>query len=540
MLGSVVNAKLLPRVLRDRRGNVTLIFALAALPMLLGIGVAVDLSNATRVRLALQDATDAAVLAVGRAGPSVPQSQLEAVARQYMDASYNYNDIAYAISKVSYDAGAMTARLDTSADVPTTFMAMFGKTVMPVSAHSVSKAMSVEIALVLDTSGSMAEAAGDGTKIEALKQASKALFARMYGSKVLNNRFAISIVPFAASVNVGSGHAGAYWIDKSDSKLNTEDFESSGGHKMTKITALNPSTGMSNASWGGCVISRAKGYDVTDDAPVANRADTLFSPWFAPDEPGPPTTQYTVVNGAPYLNSYLDDNGGDCTADRTIDQLNAETPRKKQERGCKYRGATPLLGRSMTGTMTGPNFLCDSQAITPLTTTRATLDSAVDALGPQGNTNILEGFAWGWRTLSPAEPFTGGKAYDSPNNYKVIILMTDGLNTIGAMPNINQSYYTGYGYMWQKRLRDPATSDETLNRTEANAKTAKACENAKARGIAVYTIAFGSGAVGSRPLLKGCASRPEAPYFNAPVNASELEPVFLKIAESINRMRIAQ
>ncbi len=41
----------------------------------------------------------------------------------------------------------------------------------------------------------------------------------------------------------------------------------------------------------------------------------------------------------------------------------------------------------------------------------------------------------------------------------------------------------------------------------------------------------------SQTLLKNCASDPK--YFYAPQNSSDLKPVFLQIAQSINSLRIA-
>ncbi len=71
-----------------------------------------------------------------------------------------------------------------------------------------------------------------------------------------------------------------------------------------------------------------------------------------------------------------------------------------------------------------------------------------------------------------------------------------------------------------------------------DARTAIACANAKAQGILVYTIAFGSGASVSTPLLKGCAT--SANYFYNPQNSSDLVPVFQQIAQSINSLRLAE
>jgi Flp pilus assembly protein TadG len=56
------------RFLRDKRGNIAVIFALAAIPLLTAVGCAVDYSMATQIKAKLQSAADAAsvgALAIG-------------------------------------------------------------------------------------------------------------------------------------------------------------------------------------------------------------------------------------------------------------------------------------------------------------------------------------------------------------------------------------------------------------------------------------------------------------------------------------------
>jgi Flp pilus assembly protein TadG len=53
----------LSRFRRDKRGNVAIIFAIAAIPLISAIGCAVDYSMATRMKAKLQSAADAASIA---------------------------------------------------------------------------------------------------------------------------------------------------------------------------------------------------------------------------------------------------------------------------------------------------------------------------------------------------------------------------------------------------------------------------------------------------------------------------------------------
>ena len=62
---------------RDRRGNVAIIFALAILPILAGVGSAIDYAVATKIRTQLQKAADSASLA------SISSAVSSSAARSY-------------------------------------------------------------------------------------------------------------------------------------------------------------------------------------------------------------------------------------------------------------------------------------------------------------------------------------------------------------------------------------------------------------------------------------------------------------------------
>ena len=508
----------LRRFRRDHRGNVALTFALLAVPLTFMVGMGLDIANATRIKLALQDATDSSAIGLARQASAIADSAIASTAKSYIQASYNdTTDIT--ITSATIDRDTITATVDARADVPVFFSQLLGKTSIPVSAHAVAKGMLLEIALVLDTSGSMAQSAGSGgSKISALRTAGDSFLDAMFGAQTTSQRVKVSVVPFAASVNVGSGNSGAAWMDTgSASSLAYEDFNGTTKSRWQLFADLN------NTSWKGCVISRpsVSNLDVNDTAPTSG--DTLFVPWFAPDEPDGDNGAYDTGS---FSNNYLNDEGGNCTGtDKTV--LVADSV--KQSRVCKYRNVTPSGG--------SPNYLCDSNPITPLTDTRTTLDPAISSLQANGNTNILEGLMWGWRSISPGAPFTEGKAYTAPNNRKVIVMMTDGENNLNGVSNFDHSSYSSYGYAIKGRVGTTSSNNTTLT-TALNTRTELACDNAKAQGILIYSIALGASASGSAALLQNCASDPT--YYYAPQNSSDLVPVFKKIAQSINSLRIAQ
>ena len=70
----------------------------------------------------------------------------------------------------------------------------------------------------------------------------------------------------------------------------------------------------------------------------------------------------------------------------------------------------------------------------------ASVKARIDAMTPLGGTDVPEGMAWGWRTLSSKAPFTGGRSEIENGNDKVVIVLTDGANTCGVDPLIAIPY----------------------------------------------------------------------------------------------------
>ena len=503
---------------RAKRANVAITFAIAALPVSMMVGMGVDVTNAIRIKLALQDATDEAAISLARQQQSIADSAISSTAKAYVQASYNETP-TITVTNATIDRTNIIATIDDQAVVPMYFSQLVGMSSITVKAHSVAQGLLLEVSLVLDTSGSMGDSLGTGgTKISSLRTAVTDFLNTMFGNSSTSQRVSIGIVPFSYGVRaVASGTSPPSWMDTGGLEGDPYgDFDSTSKTRFQLLTQMNQ-------TWGGCVMTRPPPYDVTDDTPTTSTPATLFIPWFAPDEPDTDLSRgYTD-----YANDYIPDTGGTCTNTYNwFGQLNL-TDLQREQRMCKYKNASPSGG--------GPNYGCVSQAITPLTNTLSTLTTATSTLQANGTTNILEGMMWGWRVLSPAAPFTEGRAYTAPNNRKVIILMTDGYNNYGGVNNMNDSTYFSYGFARNGLLGNATSDNDTLDAL-LDAKTLQACTNAKAKGIIIYTIAFGNDA--DSTLLQSCASKPE--YFYFPKNSSDLDPVFLAIAQSLTALRISQ
>src|SRR5829696_6293679 len=143
--------------------------------------------------------------------------------------------------------------------------------------------------------------------------------------------------------------------------------------------------------------------------------------------------------------------------------------------------------------------MCRSRPLTRLTASTATLKSEIAALDANGNTNIHHGLLWGWRSLSPISVFADGVPYTQKNTTKVLVLMTDGMNTWGSQSNtVLKSNYSAHGYCKNAdattpNVRFPAANANIANDAQARAAmdalVRETCSNARSK-VMVYTIGF--------------------------------------------------
>ncbi|WP_417309707.1 pilus assembly protein TadG-related protein [Devosia sp.] len=209
---------------------------------------------------------------------------------------------------------------------------------------------------------------------------------------------------------------------------------------------------------------------------------------------------------------------------------------EKQERLCKYVvGASVSWLSSGPGGRTGPNADCPSAAMLPLTDTKASVTSKIEAMNSNGGTNIHQGVMWGFHMLSPTEPLTEAGAYQASRS-KAMIIMTDGENTHSRRNDFaGADWYTAYGYPYSGRLTGNSTY---ALETEMNARTEATCTNAKAAGIIIYTVGLSPPTQATRDMLLNCASDGSKAKF--PSSPDELTQVFEDIATQLSNLRLAE
>jgi Flp pilus assembly protein TadG len=541
----------------DRRGNVAMIFAVTAVPLLLAVGAAVDYSSAGNLHSQLQADTDAATLAACKS-PLVAESDLKALAQKMLDGYLPGRTVTITHFKATNNPRSI--ELTSQVSHPTRFMKLAGPMQITTTANCAAGENFYEIALVLDTTGSMGQSAGSGTKIQALRTAATNFVNTMF-TNFDTTHLKMSIVPFAAAVKVDpstyapNNTPAAVWLDSSGSSaVHWSNFSNPAGSSFTsrfdifkKLKAAS-----ANWTWAGCLEALPYPYNTQDVTPSSATPNTRYVPLLAPDEVGSETTCTDSFFGRPFTyechdggshNSYMDDgtsSGGSCNA---LDSSNT----KRLGQTCKY--VTPKNIR--TGEA-GPNSQCTSRPITPLTNSKSTLLAEIRALQASGQTNIAEGLHWGWRTISKTGVFTEPAEYGTRATTKIMLLMTDGVNTWSSSSSpVVRSQYSAYGYFTN------ADGTTTTNRlpsgynnlsTSADARNAidqvtrETCTNAKAKGIVIYSVAFSTPGdaidASGQQLIKDCASSADK-YFLAS-DAASLNNSFAAIARGIGELRITK
>lgn len=541
---------------RSRRGNVATLFGLALLPTTGLVGAAVDYSRASSLHRRLQSATDLSVLALCQMDRTSTTAQLSDAAQAMLTSVMPDRTVQVAITAKT---SPREIRLDTNAAYQSVVMKIMSANLasMPVSASATcfNEQQTFEIALVLDNTLSMLNSGGGQTKMQALKTAATDFVNFIYDNPMMAPATKMSLVPFAASVAVAPAtYRTASWVDTAGGAASHWSFLQGGATAASGLGSTIKNRfdlfdrlkgSVPSWTWGGCFEAPPYPLNVQDVAPVSSNKDSYYVPLFAPDESGDGGAFYHQNGSATVVsaNSYLNDHGPSCSA--VTDEAT------RTGRVCKYVAvANPKTTNGVT--TTGPNAACTSRPLTRLTTSRTTLVSEIAAMVADGTTNIHEGFMWGWRTVSPNSVFADGVSYSQPLNNKVVILMTDGMNTwlSNAYNPILKSTYSAYGYVSNpdgttaagsgRLASSTAPTTDAQARAAIDALTLAACQNARNAGVRIYTIGF---SVSSDPIdqqgidmLKACAGSPGQAFVAN--DATSIVAAFQEIAQGLSKLRL--
>ncbi len=171
-----------------------------------------------------------------------------------------------------------------------------------------------------------------------------------------------------------------------------------------------------------------------------------------------------------------------------------------------------------------------------LTGDKAVITAAIstqDALGSGSGTIISEGLRWGRHVLSPASPFTEGS--DDDDMRKIIILLTDGDTEDGSCGGSYATWYTPNSYWTNAYYGMGDTESHCEDNGALNQAMLDQAAAAKAEGVEIFTIRFGSSDYVDISLMKALASSKAGTddhYFDAP-SAYDIDDVFKLIGRQL-------
>jgi Flp pilus assembly protein TadG len=185
---------------RDRRATMHVLLAAGILPLVAAIGLAVDSSRGFLAKSRMSHALDIAVLAGARVYTSADR---DSDIQKFFETNFPDGFLDATVEPLSIvpNDTDRTLTISARATIPTTFMQVVGINTMSVSAlaQATLESRSVEVAMVLDITGSMS-----GQPIKDLRSAANNLVDIVVLPTQTPFYSKVALVPYAAAVNVGS------------------------------------------------------------------------------------------------------------------------------------------------------------------------------------------------------------------------------------------------------------------------------------------------------------------------------------------------
>jgi len=572
------------RFARDRRGNIAVIFAIALVPILAFVGAAVDYSRANAARSSMQGALDSTALMLSRdlAQGTISASDIATKASAYFKALYTSTDANNVSVTVNYTAStsstASNIKLTASGQIVTQFMKIAGFPTMDFSTKATTTwgDVKMRVALALDNTGSMASSgkmgalqnavAGTGGLIDQLSTLAKS-----------PGDVYISVVPFAKVVNVGASNYAQNWIDWTDWQ-NPPTVQPANGSYQAAI----PNSKFTQSQWdmvgpgSSCPFTSGNGFSYfgCTKAPASGSAGVSNIPTTSDNYtgyicPGYDSASHSYYNGCwtstktttrvnYCTGSYCGCNGANescsCTGSNgsTVCKVNTYTKTwvanaTSTWTGCVADRTQPNDANAVSPATSDVTTLfpanqhmenntqyCSSSAstklaeIVPLSYSWSSLKTAVNAMQPTGGTNQAIGLAWAVQSLIP-NGVLSAPAEDANTTYnRVIILLSDGLNTEDRWPE--------YGNGSSQASGNPIDARQALLCSNLN--------NTKdSKGNAMYTIYTiqvntSSPADPTSSVLRNCASSPDKFYMLT--SSSQIVTTFNSIGTALSKLRVAK
>ncbi len=219
------------------------------------------------------------------------------------------------------------------------------------------------------------------------------------------------------------------------------------------------------------------------------------------------------VNAGPYASAV---SGGSSTDGCVVERSGGSAFTDDQASG----GARLNVQSNMPA---NSNYSCPNESVLPLSEDNPTLKSQIAGMTANGGTAGHLGTAWGWYLVSPNWASMFPKAsrprkYTDLSTIKSVLIMTDG--------EYNTSYLTP-----GQNSTDPAVTGSS------SYQAMQLCNNMKAQGIQVWTVAFQS-STKSEAFLRNCAT--DSAHFFSAANEADLKAAFHNVANQLSALRISK
>lgn len=549
----------LRRYWKDEDGAIMLLSLFIFAMMVIVGGIAVDVAHYERDRTLIQQQLDAAVLAAASLTQDVPA---EDVVNSYM-AAVGLNNLKFIVESNENKTGGIVVGRTVSASVEggidTYFMRYLGvaNIGMPLLAEASETVENIEIALVLDVSGSMGPYK-DSRKIQSLRNAAKS-FVREVLSDAEENRVSISIVPYSTNVNAGPDILGKYKTTTEHSYSNCVDFKADDftNLQISPTVQLQRSghfqfqaMSMSDPANGQWVCRIDNGFRIT---PLSQSAAHLEARLEDLTPEGSTSIDIGVKWGLALLDPSTRPVVSDLISDGIIEQTFSGRP---FDYG--HKDSLKVLVIMTDGENDTEYRLRDEYRKGPSSIYRMkengknrqfySINAPERSYAQDGDKTYPERYFW------PTNPFDGSyrdwsndtiynnkamNAYRSgwseaelnwPEVFAEASPLWAGYNLFGRQYNESR-YWSTVANNFSSSIR------YEIGQQEKDARVSQICAEAMKRKITVFTIGFEVASQRSLDLLLECASS-EAHYFD--VEGLEIDSAFEMIASSINMLRLTQ
>ncbi len=543
--------KTLSLFLADRRGAVAIIAALALIPMLLATGGAIDFGRIMVMRSELQQAVDSAALAAMAAAASdasgwdanisagtqtgtatrKDDTLLSTVAQNYIEQNFN-KSLGLSVTTTTtpdWVKGTMTVTARTR--VPTFLLGLANIHSIDIGATATAAMGPAgklrEIAIVFDTTFSMNFQGRKEAAIQAAKEFIHKVMNNPDGSP--NPYVRVALAPFNNYVNVGDKifwnqtKIGVSWLTSTDDIIKTIPASHWDAYKreIQTCTSVTKTCSLDGEEYP-CAAQQCEGTGAFEDVAAGDTKETKTKiPWKG------------------------------CVGSRDNHSDEKDLADENNKVSAVFSVACPTarihyLTSNFSSTFSNGGVFYWS------TSGEKELMLTLDNLTFDQTTYIAPGLLWGWRILSPEKPVAGW--YESAEAAKTDAGMlfqqkpgwaTYGLNKYGnekpGWPYGEAEKYIVLmtdGYSTKSASYDSDGRHEKTDRSAANAKLKTVCDNIKAKGISIFTIAFMVKDGETQATLSNCAGG-VSHYFDAG-NVGALADAFQAIGSNLTRLRLIQ